>query len=107
MFAFRETDNWDVSEMNVPGYVCHGWGQATTAMLCPSQICKLRRSYERRIATLRGSKMVFSVYMPHGGYDEEDYITELELVKITMEEARAGGRGEGGEGFLGGWGQKH
>ena len=27
-----------------------------------------------------------SVCMPHGGYAEEGYITELELVKIIMEE---------------------
>ena len=32
--------------------------------------------------------------MPHGGYDHEDCITELELVKIIMEE------GPGAKDFL-------
>ena len=32
-----------------------------------------------------GSLMMVSVLLPGGGDDEEDYITELELVKITME----------------------
>ena len=26
------------------------------------------------------------VYMPHGGYDEENCITGLSLIKVTMEE---------------------
>ena len=33
-----------------------------------------------------GSMMVLSVFVPPGGYDEVDYITMLELVKIIMDE---------------------
>ena len=32
--------------------------------------------------------MILSVYMPHGGYDEEDHVAELELVKVIMEEGK-------------------
>ena len=37
---------------------------------------------------LTGSLMVLSVYMSHGGYDEEEYATELELVTFIMEEGK-------------------
>ena len=35
--------------------------------------------------------MILSGFLPHGGYDEEDYITELEVGKTIMEEGRAMG----------------
>ena len=31
------------------------------------------------------------VYMPHGGYDEENCITGLSLIKVIMEEGKIGG----------------
>ena len=55
--------------------------------VCTGQVCQVRPSWEfheRCAAVLTGSLMVLSVYMPHGGYNEEDYITELELVKVIM-----------------------
>ena len=42
--------------------------------------------HTRCTAVLVGSMMILSLYVPHGGYDEEDYITEVEVVKIIMEE---------------------
>ena len=33
--------------------------------------------------------MIFSVNMPHNGYDEEDCSTELEVVRIITEEGKA------------------
>ena len=52
------------------------------------QVCQVRRSWDRnggRTAVLLGSMMILSVFVPHGGYDEENYIAELEIVKIVME----------------------
>ena len=50
--------------------------------------------------------MMLSVYMPHGGYDEEVYSTALELVRILMEEERREEREGGvktGDGWRVGW----
>ena len=91
VFALQEIENWKVSEMNVHGFECSGWDAGRTAILCPIQLCQVRRSWEsheRCTAVLIGSMMVLSVSMPHGGYDEEEYITELEFVKIIMEEVK-------------------
>ena len=76
-------------EVKVPGHVCYGWDDGSTAMLCASQLCQIRHScenVERCTAVLTGFMMVFSVCMPHGGYDEEDYTTDSEVVKIIMDE---------------------
>ena len=35
--------------------------------------------------------MLLSVYMPHSGYDEEDYIKALEMVRDTLTEGRRAG----------------
>ena len=37
------------------------------------------------------SLMTLSVYLPHGGYDDEDYATTLEGVMIIIKEGRAMG----------------
>ena len=50
-----------------------------------------RRSWDRHercTAFLTGSMMILSVYMPQGGFGEENYIAKLELVKVTMEEGK-------------------
>ena len=40
--------------------------------------------------------MALSVYCPHGGYDEVDYVTTLEGIRVIMEE----GRGMGAKDFF-------
>ena len=93
-FAFQEIDNWDVTATE-PGYIMNGCDQCKTAILCPGQVCQVCRSwesYERCTAILVGSMMVLSDYMPRGGYDEENSIAELEIVKIIMEEENMGGQ---------------
>ena len=73
--------------------------------------------HERCTASMIGSMMVLSVYMPHGGFDEEEYITEIALVKIIMDDRNKMGpkissfaaistlsshwKGEGGEEYHG------
>ena len=47
-----------------------------------------RDRHERCTAVLVASMMILSVYMPHGGYDEENCIAELEIVKIIIEEGK-------------------
>ena len=37
---------------------------------------------------LDGTMVILSVYMPHGRYDDDEYITELEIVKVIMEEEK-------------------
>ena len=32
-----------------------------------------------------GCLMIFSVHLPHGGHDEDNYITELALVSVIMQ----------------------
>ena len=44
-----------------------------------------------RFVAFTGSMMVRSVHTPHGGFDEEDDIVELEPVKIVMEEGQGMG----------------
>ena len=61
--------------MEVPGHIVYGRDLGTTAILCPRQVCQLRRSWishERFTAILVGSAMILSVYMPHSGRDEEE-----------------------------------
>ena len=66
VFALQETDNWKLSEMKVPGHVCYGWNDGKKAMLCPCQLCQIRRSWENR--------------------DRCTAVRELEVVKIVTEE---------------------
>ena len=44
--------------------------------------------HERCTAVLIGSLMFLSIYMPHGGYDAENCITEFERVNM-IEEGKA------------------
>ena len=44
---------------------------------------------ERCRAILVASMMILSVYLPHGGHDEEDHVTALEGVGVIVEEGRA------------------
>ena len=51
----------------------------------------IRRSWvdhERCTATMVGTSMLLSVYMPHSGYDEEDYIVALETVRSVLNEGK-------------------
>ena len=95
--AFQETDNWNVTGMKVLGSVRYGWDGGKTAILRLRQVSQVRKSWEcheRCTAVLIDSVMMLSVYMPHGGYDEEkNYIAELEIVKIIMEEGKNGSQG--------------
>ena len=64
-------------------------------MLCPRQVFQVRCSWEcheRCTAVLIVFLMIVPVHMPHGGHDEEDYITELEIAKIIMEEGKMGAK---------------
>ena len=84
------------------GYMVDGCDQGKTAVVCPGLVGQLRRSwdrYERCTAILIGFMMVLSVYMPHGRYDEENHVTELEFVKSIMEEEK---KMEAKDFFLGG-----
>ena len=56
---------------------------------CFRQVCQVRCSWgrhERFTAVVIDSLVILSAFMPNGGYDEENYIAELEIVKIIMEE---------------------
>jgi endonuclease/exonuclease/phosphatase family metal-dependent hydrolase len=93
-YALQETDNWTTSEMNVPGYIVYGHDNGRTAILCPRKVNHFRRSWvdhERCTAILVGSFMLLSVYMPHSGLDEEDYIEALEVVRTTLVEGKKAG----------------
>ena len=77
MFALQETDNWKVSEMTVR--------RGNSQLMSQSAVPDPSFVYERCTAVLIISMMVLSVYLPHSGYDEEDHITEWELI---MEECK-------------------
>ena len=67
-----------------------GTDHGRTAILCPREVNHFRRSWvdnERRTA------MLLSVYMPHSGRDEVDYIEALEAVRATLVEGKNGSRG--------------
>ena len=77
--------------MHVPGHIVYGRDLGGTAILCPRQVRHFRRSWvghERVTAILVGSTMIMSVYMPHSGYDEEEYISSLESVRGIMSEGK-------------------
>ena len=78
-FALQETDVWNVTRMQVPGCVCNGWDSCRTAILCPRQDDWVHDD---------------SVCL-HAApwYDEENKTSELEVVKIIMEEGKVGGPG--------------
>ena len=46
------------------------------------RIRRLWDSHKRCTANLIGSVTILSADMPHGGYDEGNYIAELENVKV-------------------------
>ena len=77
--------------MDVPGHIVYGRDLGKTAILCPRQVSQFRRSWishERFTAILVGSTMILSVYMPHSGRDEEEYIATLEAVRDIMGEGK-------------------
>ena len=68
-------------------------------MLCPRQVCQVRCScecHERCTAVLIGAMMVFVRLHAARWYDEENFFTELEIVKVIMEE----GKEDGSQGFF-------
>ena len=91
VYALQETDNWTISAMDVPGHIENGRDLGKTAILCLRQVSQFRRSWishERFTAILVGSTMILSVYMPHSGCDEEEYIATLEAVRDVMGEGK-------------------
>ena len=61
---------------------------------CPRQVSQFLLSWvcpARCTAILVGSITILSVYVPYSWYDEEGYITALEVVSIIMEEGKAMG----------------
>ena len=75
--------------MHVPGcIVLWVWSRSDSPLVSGTCLPDRRSwsSHERCTAILVASMMILSVYMPHGGYDEENYIAELEIVKIIREE---------------------
>ena len=63
-------------------------------MSCPREVNHFRRSWvdnARCTAILVGSAMLLSVYMPHSGREEEDYIEALETVRVTLTEGKRAG----------------
>ena len=90
-FALQETDLWTISEMDVPGHIVYGRDLGKTAILCHRQVSQLRRSWvshDRVTAILVGSSMFLSVYMPHAGYEENEYIETLDYVRGVMSEGK-------------------
>ena len=79
--------------MDVPGHIVYGRDLCKTAILCPRQVSHLRRSWvshDRVTAILVGSSMFLSVYMPHVGYEEDEYIEALDDVRGVMSEGKIG-----------------
>ena len=69
----------------------YGTDHGRTAILCPREVNHFRRSWvdnDRCSAILVGSKKLLSVYMPHSGGDEVDYIEALESVRDTLMEGK-------------------
>ena len=67
-YALQETDIWTTSKMNVPGCIVYGRDHRRTAILCPREVCHLRRSWvdhERCTAVLVGSSMLLAVCVLH------------------------------------------
>ena len=80
--------------LRVPGYIVYGTDHGRTAILCPREVNHFRRSWvdnERCTAILVATTMLLSVYMPHSGYDEVDYIEALESVRATLTAERREG----------------
>ena len=91
--CFCLTRNWQLEcdWSGVLGYIIYGFGHGKTAILRPEpfcQVCHSWVSHGRYTAILISTVMILSVCMPHGRYDEENYIAELEIVKIIMEEGQ-------------------
>ena len=90
----QETGNWTTSAMNVSGYIVYDNDHGRTAILCPPEVDHLRRSWadhERCNTIMVGSTMLLSIYIPHSGRDEEDYIEALETVRAALTEGRKAG----------------
>ena len=89
-FALQETVKWNTSAMNI----VYGNDHGRTAILCPWEVDHFRRAWvdkERCTAIMVGSTLLLSVYMPHSGRDEEDYIEALETVRATLTEGKTAG----------------
>ena len=74
-YALRETDNWTISAMNVPGFFAYGCDHGGRAILRHRRLSHFRRSWvdhERCTAISVAPSMLLSVYMPHSGHGEED-----------------------------------
>ena len=94
VYALQETDNWTTSAMNVPSYIVYGNDHGKTVILCPREVNHFRRSWvdrDRCTAIMVETMMLLSVFLPHSGRDEEDYIEAFDTVRATlMEEKKQG-----------------
>ena len=70
VYALQKTDNLAISAMDVPGHIV-------------SLV-----NHERCTAILVGAMMILSVYLPHSGFDEEDYFAMHEAVRNVMDEGK-------------------
>ena len=73
--------------MNVPGCIVYGRDHGRTASQCRREVNHFRCSWvdhERCTAIMVGTSMLLSVYMPHSGIDEEDYIEAPEAVRTIL-----------------------
>ena len=76
-------------------YRVYGCDHGKTTILCPRLVCQIRRSWvghERCTAILIASMRILSVHI-YRGYDEKNFIGELETVKIIMEKSPEDGFG--------------
>ena len=79
--------------MDVLGHMVYGRDLGKTAILCPRQVSQLRRSWvshDRVTAILVESLMILSVYVPHSGREENEYIETLEDIRGILSEGKTG-----------------
>ena len=86
-YALQETDNRTTSAIPFLDTLHKVVTTEEHPILRPREVDHFRR--ER--CTAVGSAVVLSVYLPHSGHDEEDYIEALETVRATLTDGKKAG----------------
>ena len=93
-FFIQETKSWDVTDLELPGYVRYGSKSGFATLLVSKQFCTIKRSWrheERCTAVPCGSTLVMAVYAPDSSKDMELYETCVSSVLRVLCEGRRGG----------------
>ena len=91
ILSIQETKSWDMPNLELPGYVCHGSKSGFATLLVSEQFGTITRSWkfeERCTAILFGTTLVMAVHAPGSSKSLEMYEACISSVIKVLREGR-------------------